>query len=506
MASQTSRTKKSPKAQLQSARLGYITRELAEHPAIGIKPSQLIRLLQEAEQGNLKRQSELFMDMEEKDAHIFAELSKRKRALLGLQWRIVAPDKATAAEIKATDILTEVLENSASDLLFDLLDGIGHGFAAVEIQWQYESGMWLPIHFYHRPHGWFTLDQHDKNKLALRTNGSDTLDLQPFGWIIHKPKARSGMLARAGLFRVLAMPYLLKHYALHNLSEFLEVYGHPLKVGKYNSGIEESEKEKLLRLLKNLGHSAAGIFPEGMDIEFIEAAKGSESPFKEMQRLCDEATSKAILGGTLTSNTSESGGGAHALGKVHNEVRRDLMESDARQLAATLNRDLITPFCLFNFAAIRPPRFVFDLQETADITGLSQALPALVNCGVKIPEQWVYTQLGIPQPEKDEAILTPHHVPQAFTRQAAHRQQPLLDRQGQRWQTMIDQSLPDHPNSTTINAPLLAIISQAKDHHEALELLSRVLPNLHADELTEELSRLLMSAEMAGRLSFQKIG
>ena len=46
--------------------------------------------------------------------------------------------------------------------------------------------------------------------------------------------------------------------------------------------------------------------------------------------LMERSTSKAVLGGTLTSGGEH---GTQALGKVHNELRHDLKKSDARQLA-----------------------------------------------------------------------------------------------------------------------------------------------------------------------------
>ncbi|RCH08006.1 hypothetical protein CSC36_6095, partial [Pseudomonas aeruginosa] len=57
----------------------------------------------------------------------------------------------------------------------------------------------------------------------------------------------------------------------------------------------------LLRAVTGLGHAAAGIIPESMSIEFQEASKGSAEPFMAMMRWCDDSMSKAILGGTLTS-------------------------------------------------------------------------------------------------------------------------------------------------------------------------------------------------------------
>ena len=67
-------------SETHSSRLGWITREWADHPSRGITPQRLARVMEEAEQGNLIAQSDLFMDMEEKDGHIMSEMSKRKRA------------------------------------------------------------------------------------------------------------------------------------------------------------------------------------------------------------------------------------------------------------------------------------------------------------------------------------------------------------------------------------------------------------------------------------------
>jgi len=501
-----SKTKKTtPPKHSQAPQMGYVAHEVAEHPAIGIKPRQLIRLLEDAETGDLKRQHELFMDMEERDAHLFAELSKRKRALLSLNWQIVPPEDASKEEENAANVLTEAITDNARDLMFDLLDGIGHGFSACEIAWQLADGLWLPARFIHRPQTWFTLDPKDANTLMLRSDKSEPLELQPLGWIIHKPRARSGYIARAGLFRVLAMPYLMKHYALHHLNEFLEIYGLPLRLGKFPAGSDDRQQKKLLELVKGMGHSAAGIVPESMIVEFIEAAKGNADNFQTMQRACDEAISKAILGGTLTSNTSESGGGAYALGQVHNEVRRDLMEADAQQLAATLTRDLIAPFCAINFAHVRAPRFVFDLNEPADMGMMANALPPLVSSGLKVPENWLYQQLGIPVPEEGEAVLQQQRLPEALTRQIANQQRAALNK-GERWQSIIDSAVPQNPNASAINAPLLAALQKAGSEDEALDLLARAMPDLAPEDLIDELGRLMFNAEIAGRLSFEKIG
>lgn len=242
----------------------------------------------------------------------------------------------------------------------------------------------------------------------LRDLPLDGAQLQPFGWITHVHKAKSGYLARAGLHRVLAWPFLFKNYSVRDLAAFLEIYGLPLRLGTYPSGSSDEEKATLLRAVIQIGHDAAGIIPAGMLISFMEAAKGSHDPFQAMMDLCERTQSKAILGGTLTTQ-ADGKSSTNALGNVHNEVRHDLMMSDSLQLAGTLTRDLVVPLMVLNIGAIedmrRIPRLIIDLRESEELSLYAEALPKLVDVGLPVPVSWAQDKLRIPAPEKDEPVL-----------------------------------------------------------------------------------------------------
>ncbi|MFV9438833.1 phage portal protein family protein [Pseudomonas aeruginosa] len=108
----------------QTAHLAGLAKEFANHPAKGLTPAKLAHILIEAEQGHLQAQAELFMDMEERDAHLFAEMSKRKRAVLGLDWTIEPPRNASAAEKADAEYLHELLLDleGIEDLMLDCMD------------------------------------------------------------------------------------------------------------------------------------------------------------------------------------------------------------------------------------------------------------------------------------------------------------------------------------------------------------------------------------------------
>ncbi len=407
------------KTQTDDAKLGHLLTHYSEHPSRALTPQKLADILIGAEQGNILAQCELAEDMEEKDGHIFAELQKRRRALLGVDWKIVPPRNASKAELKDTDMLQELFTDMLflDDVIFDMSDAILKGFSNSEITWQQQgvgaSKLWLPEKIDFKDPSWFMTHPaqqtgQNRNELRLRDNTLEGEPLQPFGWISHSHKTKSGYLARSGLARVLAWPYLFKNYSVRDLAEFLEIYGLPLRLGKYPTGASQEEKNTLLNAVMSIGHNAGGIIPKGMEIDFTEAAKGTQQPFEYMVGLMEKTMSKAILGGTLTSQ-ADGKSSTNALGNVHNEVRQELRDSDLKQIANTLSRDLVLPLYMLNgksFAyANRTPRFEFDITEAEDLQTFSQAIPNLVDVGFKIPLSWAQDKLQIPEPQKDEAVL-----------------------------------------------------------------------------------------------------
>lgn len=394
----------------QTARLSSLQSEYENHPSRGLTPPRLAKILQDAEQGDLVAQHELFQDMEEKDGHLFSVMQTRRLALQRLDWTIKPPPGASAAEKAMAEYATEVLlgVGDLADLLFDMTDAIGHGFSALELSWQSQGRELLPVKAEHRPQAWFKTASSgvSRNELRLRDNSADGAALWPFGWVLHQHRARSGYIARAGLFRVLAWPFLFKNYAVRDLAEFLEIYGLPLRVGTFGPSATKEDKAALLRAVVGIGHDAAAIIPEGMLIEFKEAAKGDNKTFDAMINLMEQTMSKAVLGGTLTSGEGQHG--TQALGEVHDKLRHDLRDADARQLQASLTRQLIYPILAVNKGLSdisRCPRLVFDVQEAEDLKLYSDAVPKLVGVGMRVPVAWAHDKLKIPQPANGEAVL-----------------------------------------------------------------------------------------------------
>lgn len=352
----------------QSSHVAALAGLYAEHPSQRLTPQRLEHILNEAELGNLQAQADLFTDMEERDAHLFAEMQKRKRALLTVPHEIIPPPNATPAERADAAWLAEYIteQDGWEDLIIDMLDAIGQGFSNIEIEWEAVSREWFPKAFHHRPASWFELAREDQNQLLLRSDDGLGEQLQPFGWIQHRHKSRSGYVARAGLLRTLSWPYVCRNFGTQSLAELLEIYGIPLRIGKYPEGVGKKEKNELMRAVTELGRYAGGIIPKEMEITLHQASNSSHEPFMALAEWAEKSMSKAILGGTLTTQ-ADGKTSTNALGVVHNEVRHDLLASDGRQLAMTLRSDLFWPLLVLNRRANaeprRTPRIKFNVPE-----------------------------------------------------------------------------------------------------------------------------------------------
>lgn len=504
-------------AEPQTSRVGHLHQEWQGHPARGLTPSKLSAILLAAEQGDVIAQYELFEDMEERDGHILSEMSKRRRAVSGLAWEIEPAANPTPEEEKAAERLQQLVEeiDDIDGVFFDTTDAIGKGFSCQEIEWHRIDGSWLPKTITHRPQSWFRLFRGFNQEIRLRDNSSDGAVLQPFGWVTHTHKARSGYVERASLFRALVWPYLFKNYSVADLAEFLEIYGIPLRIGKYPPGASDKEKTTLLRALVSIGHNAAGIIPDGMTLDFPAIAEGDPAAFELMMDWCERTVSKVILGATLTSQ-ADRGSNTNALGNVHNEVRKELKDSDAKQVATTLSRDLIYPIAALNGLAPngyrRCARLKFDIAETKDIKVFADALPPLIKLGMRIKRSWAHTELGIPMAdENDEDVLvdsTPVAAPVV----------PPVDEVAAKRERAAATAQPGAKDAAALMAGQLmrtdgtvpawieqirAMVASANTLPEIRDQLLALHPQMGLDEYSEAMAYAFGAAQLAGRTEVQ---
>lgn len=390
----------------------------------GMTPSGLATLLEEA--ATLKNVASYFKlaeQVEERDLHYRSVLSTRKLAVEGLDI-VVEPGSDDARAIEAADLVRSVVRSAAFQASRgDLLDAVGKGTSIVELIWDTSVTPWRPKAFHWRNPRGFVFDPKDGRTpmLAPDKEGAKPRALKPGKFIIHQPKLKSGLPVRSGLAFAASWAWLLKSLSVKDWLSFIEIFGRPVITGRYKAGDNRDNIAALRRAVANLGTDARAILPEHMSILFEKdgTVTSTTDAYERLARYLDEQVSKLVLGQTLTAD-SGGGSGSYALGRVHGDVRSDILISDARQLAATLLRDLVQPIVVWNYGPdVAMPTLRFDVEEEEDIGAWLGNVSKFQSMGGKVSASQVRDKLGLEEPASDDDVLEAPAAPGfgAFSRQ-----------------------------------------------------------------------------------------
>lgn len=474
-----------------------VRRAWSDTVASGLTPMRLAAILRQADMGDLDAFLTLAEEMEERDPHYFSVLGTRKRAISG-----VTPEVKAASEDPRDEKIAEaVRENIAEhdgfpDLVEDMLDALGKGFSVTEINWHRSSREWVPDSFEHRPARFFTVDRETGSELRLldeadRLNG---VELEPFKFVVHKAKLKSGLAFRGGIARVVAFSWMCKAYDVKDWMAFVETYGLPLRLGRYEKSASKEDVQTLFRAVANIGTDAAAVLPKSMEIDFETAGTVTgDRLFENLARWCDEQVSKAVLGQTMTSDQ----GSSEAQAKVHDEVRHDIAVSDARAVSGTINRDLVKPFVDLNFGVPkRYPRLKLVVQEVEDIDMIMGHVDKLAQRGVTFKTQEVRSKLGFSDPDDDDEVIgaLPKAPPPPATNTALNRADIPSDLMDEieaeamaDWQDVTDDML----------APIAEIIETSSSYEEIERRLDE-LPGLPVNRMIDTLVKAMFKARSLG--------
>lgn len=372
-----------------------------EGVASGLTPQRLAGILKAADDGDMISYLTLAEEMEEREPHYASVLGTRKRAVKRLPVVVESAGDDQASITIADAVRAMAKRPGFKSMEEDCLDGLGKGFSCVEIIWDRSGARWQPD-FQWRDPRFFTFDRVRRNQIRL-LDESDLyhgIELPPYKFITHLPKLKSGIPIRGGLARLVAWSYMAKMFTFKDWLAFMEVFGMPLRVGRYGASATERDIDILKTAVANLGSDAAAVLPDSMKIDFVEAAKstGGDKLFLGLAEWIDKQISKAVLGQTMTSDD----GSSQAQAKVHDEVRGDIRDADAEQLEETLNRDLVRPFVDLNFGPQATyPTLQLQITEPEDIKALADSLAKLVPLGLRVEQSVVRDKLGLPDPDKN---------------------------------------------------------------------------------------------------------
>ncbi|CZT33004.1 DUF935 domain-containing protein [Rhizobium sp. 9140] len=380
-----------------------VRRPNTEHQASGLTPAKLARLLQSSINGDPEAYLALAEDMEERDLHYAGVLGSRKLQVAGLDVTVDAASDS-AEDVANADMIRAFVERDCFETeMVDILDATGKGFSCTEIMWDTSESQWQPEALKWRDPRWFRFADHDGETPLLRDVTGD-VPLVPYKWVFHQAKVKSGLPIRGGIARAVCWTFLFKSFTQKDWAIFCEAYGQPLRLGKWGEGASEDDKETLLRAVSNIGVDYSAIVPQSMTVEFVKAdISGSHELYLKRCDWLDQQVSKVVLGQT---GTTDAIAGGYSVGKVHDGVKADIERSDAKQLAATLNRDLVRPYIDLNKGPQKAyPKIKIGRPDEIDVTAWMSNVKTFVDMGGKVGMSVVRDKLGIEDPGNDEELL-----------------------------------------------------------------------------------------------------
>lgn len=315
------------------------------------------------------------------DPEVAATFSQRRLAVTQFEWRVDAGgDKRI--DRQAAEHLQQQLQGVGWDnVTTKMLFGVFYGYAVAEIIYRPDGAKvgLQAIKVRNRRRFRYTPD----GALRLLTPASMTEGIEaapPYFWNFQTGADNDDEPYGLGLAHWLYWPVLFKRNDIKFWLMFLEKFGMPTAVGKYDTDASSGDRSKLLAATRAIQSDSGIIMPKGMEIALLEAARSGTADYKTLHDTMDATIQKVVLGQTASTQ-----GTAGKLGndKLQSDVRDDIIKSDADLVCESFNMGPARWLTELNFPGAAIPRVYRVTEESEDLDALSQRDERLTRIGYK---------------------------------------------------------------------------------------------------------------------------
>lgn len=373
--------------------------------AHGLNVDKVHNIFDQAEGGYTVDLFTLYRDLIISDSHTQAEFTKRKLAVLGDAMEISPENDEDTEDETAADEVKEQLRRIKGWLpaLSHLLDSTLWPVSLVEKVFRSEGGRFVLDRLIPVPHHLLTfhngrLQVYDVDReTGARTSSVHEAD--PNRYIIHRGHLLSTPDNWGGPMRSIVFWWLLSAMDREWWARFLDRFGTPFLVGKYDQADDASRNilERAFRLSQKLGGL---VISKETTVEIQQAVSGVSGggvSYEKFLEVCNREKSKLVLGQTMSAQADATGLGS-GVANTHEAVRDDIRQFDAAMLAATLRDQLFSQIILINGWSGETPQISFGSQSSAEIAATSNLLKSLTEANLEVADDSLPTvskRLGI---------------------------------------------------------------------------------------------------------------
>jgi len=172
---------------------------------------------------------------------------------------------------------------------------------------------------------------------------------------------------------------------------FLEKFGSPTAVGKYQPGTSQEDQNNLLQALQAIQTDSAIIFPEGMTAELLEATRGGTADYTSLYDRMDAAIARATLGQTASTQGTP---GKLGNDELQGDVRADIVKADADLVCMSLNATVVKWLVEWNFPGAALPQVWRKCEDEEDANKMAERDERISQMGFKPTLKYIHDTYG----------------------------------------------------------------------------------------------------------------
>lgn len=456
------------------------------------------------------------------DAEVKATLGPRQDSVVKCEWQVEAGgDKRI--DKQAADYLREQLHAIGWDnVTRKMLFGVFYGFAVAEVIYKVDGARIGIEAIKVRNRRRFRYGKDGDLRLLTMSNMFDGVPAPaPYFWDFCCGADNDDEPYGLGLAHWLYWPVLFKRNGIKFWLIFLEKFGMPTAVGKYDTDAADGERAKLLAATRAIQTDSGIIMPKDMELTLLEAARSGTADYKTLHDTMNETIQKVVLGQTASTQGSP--------GKLGNDdlagdVRGDIIKADADLVCESFNRGPVRWLTEWNFPGAAIPRVYRVTDEPEDLDAVANRDKKIKDLGFKPTPAYIEQTYGPNyEPVEVPAALQPGADPGqqdagsaidgAQFADPARSVLALLQRHGIRPASFADGGRPDdapaqmagqldkllQPAGAKWTAEVQAAVDAATSMEDLRDRLLALSAGMDLDDYADAMQQALAAATLAGR-------
>jgi phage gp29-like protein len=245
-------------------------------------------------------------------------------------------------------------------------------------------------------------------KIATEQNDQDTgEDYTKLDniWIVGEPED-------LGLLLQCSMYVIYKRGALADWSNFIEIFGQPVRKATYPAN-DPASKTALEDALNNSGSALALLIPDTAEFDILDGKTGNATGDLQMSfvNFLNQEISITVLGNTETTMAGKNG--SNAKSKTQQEQQNQIAKSDMAFLQACLNEPhFIKILQSYGYPVDESGNFEFnkdiDIQFLAERAEVDKTIKEI---GTPIGDDYIYETYNIPKPKDYDKLKAEKTAP-----------------------------------------------------------------------------------------------